>query len=206
MLGITAILAWVIKAIYHIVKVVLYIVAYLLLYFGLWIPAIYMLICGILMLTGGLDLAVLNSNTILFYIGLAITLTGSLIISIRNLIVKPVKQIAESNKAKRELQAKKDASKRQKMYEKNPEKYFRKYEGGMPHKSHPYYDPNISRKGFVPPKIYRSKNNPTILIHEYENHFKVFRDYPNGDFKLIDIREKPQDFERDGKRYGKRRK
>ena len=110
MLGITAILAWVIKAIYHIVKVVLYIVAYLLLYFGLWIPAIYMLICGILMLTGGLDLAVLNSNTILFYIGLAITLTGSLIISIRNLIVKPIKQIAESNKAKRELQAKKDAS------------------------------------------------------------------------------------------------
>jgi len=33
----------------------------------------------------------------------------------------------------------------------------------MPHKSHPYYDPNIDRKGFVPPKVYRSKNNQTII-------------------------------------------
>ena len=78
MLGITAILAWVIKAIYKVVKVVLYCLAYILLYFGLWIPAIYMLICGILMLTGGLNLSIINANTILFYIGLAVTLIGSL--------------------------------------------------------------------------------------------------------------------------------
>lgn len=204
MLGITAILAWVIKAIYKVVKVVLYCLAYILLYFGLWIPAIYMLICGILMLTGGLNLSIINANTILFYIGLAVTLIGSLIISVRNLIIKPIKQIIESEKAKRELQERKDASKRQKMYEKKPIKYFKKYEGGMPHKSHPYYDPNISRKGFIPPKVYRSRNNPSIIVHEYINHFKVFQEYKNGDFRLIDVKEKPQNFEEENKQHGKK--
>lgn len=204
-LGLTAIFAWIIKAVIKIAKILLHVIAYMLLYFGLWIPAIYMIICGILMLTGGLNISVLDTNTILFYIGLALTLIGSLIISVRNLIVKPIKQIIESEKAKRELQQRKDADKRQKMYEKKPVKYFKKYEGGMPHKSHPYYDPNISRKGFIPPKVYRSNNNPSIIIHEYHNHFKVFQEYTNGDFKLIDVKEKPLNYEKDGKRYGKRK-
>ena len=91
------------------------------------------------------------------------------------------------------------------MYEKKPVKYFKKYEGGMPHKSHPYYDPSISRKGFIPPKVYRLNNNPSIIIHEYHNHFKVFQEYTNGDFKLIDVKEKPLNYEKDGKRYGKRK-
>lgn len=203
MFGIIAILAWIGKAIYHIAKFLLTIIANLLFYFGLWIPAIYMIICGILMLTGSLDPTVLSTNTILFYIGLALTLIGSVIITVRNLIVKPIHQMLESGRAKRELKERKLAEKKQKLYEKNPVKYFKKYEGGMPHKSHPYYNPNISRKGFVPPKIYRSKNNPSIIVHEYANHFDVFQEYPNGSFRLIDVREKPVYYKEDGKN-GKR--
>lgn len=184
----------------------LYVLAHILVYFGLWIPAIYMFICGILMLTDNLDITVINANTIIFYIGLAVTLAGSLVISIRNLIIKPINQFLESERAKKELRDRKEADKRQKLYEKNPTKYFRKYEGGMPHKSHPYYDPNIDRKGFIPPKVYRSNNNPSIIIHEYSNHFKVFQEYSDGSYRLIDVKEIPLDFKEDGKkRHGKRK-
>lgn len=203
MVSIFAILIWIGKTIYKIVKLVLVLIANILFYFGLWIPAIYLLICGILMLTGGLNISVLNTNTILFYVGLGLTLIGSLIITIRNLIVKPIRQVLESNRAKRELQMRKLEQKKQKMYEKNPIKYFKKYEGGMPHKSHPYYNPNIDRKGFTPPKVYRSRNNASIIVHEYPTHFNVFQEYKNGDFKLIDVKEKPQNFKESKKRNGK---
>lgn len=203
MLGALAILAWIVKAIYKIVKVALYCLANILLYFGLWIPAIYMVICGVLMLTGGINLSIVNVNTILFYVGLGMTLLGSVIISVRNLIVKPIRQMIESERAKKELAERKLEDKKQKLYEKNPIKYFKKYEGGMPHKSHPYYDQSISRKGFYPPKVYRSSNNPSIIIHEYRTHFKVFKEYPNGDFQMIDIKDKPKDFKEGKKGYGK---
>ncbi len=202
MFGLTAILAWIIKAIYNIVKIFMYIIAHVLAYFGLWIPAVYMIICGILMLTTGLDIRVINVNSILFYIGLGLTLLGSLIISIRHMIITPIHQVIESEKAKKELRDRKESEKKQKLYERNPAKYFTKYEGGMPHKSHPVYDPEIDRKGFVPPDVYRSKNDPTIIIHEYSTHFKVFKEYSNGDVKLIDIKEKSFNKE-DKKRHGK---
>lgn len=196
MFKITAILFLVFKAIYKIVCAVLYVLAHILLYFGLWIPAIYMIIAGILMLTGGLDITTINVNSIIFYIGLALTLIGSLIITIRHLIIKPIRQMLESERAKRELWERKENEKKQRLYEKKPIKYFKKYEGGMPHKSHPYYDPNIDRKGFIPPKVYRSSKNPSIIIHEYSNHFKVFQEYPNGDFKMIDVKDKPQNIDK----------
>lgn len=196
MFKITAILFLVFKAIYKIVCAVLYVLAHILVYFGLWIPAVYMIIAGILMLTGGLDITTININSIIFYIGLALTLIGSLIITIRHLIIKPIRQMLESERAKRELWERKENEKKQRLYEKKPIKYFKKYEGGMPHKSHPYYDPNIDRKGFIPPKVYRSSKNPSIIIHEYSNHFKVFQEYPNGDYKMIDVKDKPQNTER----------
>ena len=196
MFKITAILFLVFKAIYKIVCAVLYVLAHILVYFGLWIPAIYMIIAGILMLTGGLDITTINVNSIIFYIGLALTLIGSLIITIRHLIIKPIRQMLESERAKRELWERKENEKKKRLYEKKPIKYFKKYEGGMPHKSHPYYDPNIDRKGFIPPKVYRSSKNPSIIIHEYSNHFKVFQEYPNGDYKMIDVKDKPQNTER----------
>ncbi len=196
MFKITAILFLVFKAIYKIVCAVLYVLAHILVYFGLWIPTVYMIIAGILMLTGGLDITTININSIIFYIGLALTLIGSLIITIRHLIIKPIRQMLESERAKRELWERKENEKKQRLYEKKPIKYFKKYEGGMPHKSHPYYDPNIDRKGFIPPKVYRSSKNPSIIIHEYSNHFKVFQEYPNGDYKMIDVKDKPQNTER----------
>lgn len=196
MFKITAILFLVFKAIYKIVCAILYVLAHILVYFGLWIPAVYMIIAGILMLAGGLDITTININSIIFYIGLALTLIGSLIITIRHLIIKPIRQMLESERAKRELWERKENEKKQRLYEKKPIKYFKKYEGGMPHKSHPYYDPNIDRKGFIPPKVYRSSKNPSIIIHEYSNHFKVFQEYPNGDYKMIDVKDKPQNTER----------
>ncbi len=152
MVGFTAILLVIAKAIYKIVKFALNILAHIFVYFGLWIPGIYLLICSILILTGGLDPKVINTNSIIFYIGLAITMLGSLIITVRHLIIQPIHQVLESERAKRELWERKEKEKRQKLYEKNPIKYFKKYEGGMPHKSHPYYDP-LSHQKFIAQKI-----------------------------------------------------
>lgn len=208
MLGLGAIITLIFKAIYKFFYFLVVIIAHLLLYFGLWIPTLYMIICGILMLTGGLDLAVMSTNTIIFYIGLALTLLGSVIISIRNLILKPISELVATQKAKKQLKQIKEENKKQELYKKNPAKYFVKYEGQLPHKSHPVYTQERSdRENFAPPLIYRSNNNPEIIIHEYKSHFKVFKEYPNGEIKLIDIKEKPEDFDEEKpKKHAKRTK
>lgn len=96
-------------------------------------------------------------------------------------------------KAKKEFKQKQEEVKKQKLYEKDPAKYFMKYEGELPHQSHPAYTHDKSeRKQYAPPLVYRSQNNNSIIIHEYETHFDVFREYSNGEIQLIDVKEKPQ--------------
>lgn len=192
-MGFVAFMTLVMKSIFKVLHFIIVLIANLLVYFGLWIPFVYLIICGILMLVGDLNISVMNTNTIIFYTGLALTLLGSLVITIRHLIIIPLNQFMDYRKAKKEFKEKQNEIKKQKLYEKNPAKYFMKYEGKLPHESHPAYTYNENeRKQYAPPLVYRSRNNKNIIIHEYETHFDVFREYANGELQLIDVKEKPQ--------------
>ena len=181
------------KTIMKVLQVISLILLNLIVYFGLWIPLIYMIISGILMLTGGLDLTVMNSNTVIFYCGLSLCFVGSIIITIRHLIVTPIKEMMDVSEARRKIKDKADLEREKKLYHSDPGKYFIKYEGQMPHDSHPmYYQTKKERIKNPPPMIYRSNVDAKIIVHEYANHFEIFRDN-HGKYERIDIREKPNE-------------
>lgn len=203
-LGFAVILTGIVKAIYKVLEVVAIIILELLVYFGLWIPTVYMIITGICMLTGNLDLSQYNVSTIIFYIGLALCLLGSLVITIRHLIINPIGDIIEERKVKKQFKHNQELEKQRMMYENDPAKYYAKYEGQAPHPSHPVYrqDKN-ERKENHPPLVYRSNVDPSIIVHEYKDYFEVYREDPHGNVARIDIREKLIE---DGKTKKKKRK
>lgn len=205
--GLGLILSTIVKFIFRFLELLFTIIASLLLYFGLWIPVLYLAITGIFMLLGGIDLNVLNTNTVLFYIGLVLSLIGSVVITIRHLIIKPLNEVIKTRQAKNELKKRRELLKEKKLYQKDPAKYFVKYEGGLPHPSHPvYYQSDRERREQTPPLVYRSNVDPSIIVHEYSSHFEVFREYPNGKIVKIDIKEKPQEIKDKKKSKWKKKK
>lgn len=190
-LGFAVILTGIVRAIYKVLEVVAIIILELLVYFGLWIPTVYMIITGICMLTGNLDLSQYNVSTIIFYIGLALCLLGSLVITIRHLILNPISQIIDERKIKKEFKHNQEIEKQKMLYEKDPAKYYAKYEGQAPHPSHPVYrQDQKERRENMPPIVYRSNVNPSIIVHEYKDYFDVYREDSHGNVVRIDIREK----------------
>ena len=183
------------KTIMTVLHILALVIINLLVYFGLWIPLIYMIITGILMLTGGLNLSVIDTNTIIFYCGLALCFVGSIIITIRHLIVMPLKEMMNISDAKKKIKDKKELDKQRRLYMSDPAKYFIKYEGEMPHDSHPVYlQSKKERATSLPPVVYKSNVDQSIIIHEYSNHYEVYREQ-NGRCTRIDIKEKPKEEE-----------
>lgn len=187
--GIGLILSALVKAIIKIIDALFTLIANLLLYFGLWIPFVYMLFACGLLIWGGLDLKVAGVERNLFYFGLSLALLGSLIITIRNLFVVPIKDFAKYKQAKRDYRKKQDEKKKQELYKKNPSKYFIKYEGAMPPKEHPVYGTSAKERDRIPPLIYRSNQDPRLIIHEFDDRFEIFRE-DNGRIYLIDTKSK----------------
>ncbi len=205
LLGFGVFMSALMKTIMTILHIIALIVVNLLVYFGLWIPLVYMIITGILMLGGGLDLAVLDTNTILFYCGLALCFAGSIVITIRHLIIMPLKDMMNISDAKKKIKEKKQLEKQRKLYMSDPAKYFIKYEGEMPHDSHPVYlQTKKERANTLPPIVYRSNVDQSIIVHEYSNHFEVFREY-NGKCTRIDIKEKPKEDEKKHKKHSSKK-
>ena len=195
LLGFGVFMTALMKTIIKVFQIVILVTLNLAVYFGLWIPIVYMIICGILMLTGGLDLTIMDTNTILFYCGLALCLAGSVVISIRHLLIIPIKEMINVSDAKNKIKDKQELDKKRKLYIANPAKYFIKYEGEMPHDSHPVYlQSKKERENTPPPLIYRSNVDTSIVIHEYSNHYEIYREV-NGNCERIDIKEKPREDE-----------
>lgn len=192
--GIAAFLAATVKILYKILEIIVLTVFSLLVYFGLWIPVLYLCITGIFIIMGSIDLTTINTNSILFFIGLSLTLLGSLIITVRHLIINPISDIIKTRKSKQEFKKIQQTERERMMYEKDPAKYFAKYEGGPPHHSHPVYrQDREQRHDNPPPLVYHSNVDPSLIIHEYSHHFEIFREDNNGRMHRIDIREKPRD-------------
>lgn len=187
--GIGLIFSFIIKIALRVFDVLMYIIADLLIYFGLWIPSLYMLITGGFMLFGNLDITVPSVPTVLFYVGLSLALIGSIIITVRNMILKPLKDHIKYRAVRKEYKRNQAELKRKEMYQKHPDKYFAKYEEEAPPLDHPVYNSTRKTRTTLPHKTYRSKQDPTLIIHEYDEKYIIYKDC--GDhFYQIDEKKK----------------
>lgn len=83
----------VIKLVFKLIWVIVKVLATLFLFFGLYIPLFYSVFGIILLATTDFTLGVMGTDQVLFYIGLGLCGVASVIITIRNLIVRPFSAI-----------------------------------------------------------------------------------------------------------------
>lgn len=134
------------KTIGSVVNFLLHVIAYIMLFLGLYIPLLY-LIYG-LIISGVFKFELFNIGNLysnLYVWGLGLSFVVSLIISVRNIFLKPASKIAE----KLSLKSTKNARKN-KIY--GEKRHFDDY-----------------------PLIYESQVHSGVIVHEYEEYFDLFR-------------------------------
>lgn len=202
LLGIGLIMSTLFKAIYRLSKVIIMAIAHVLLYFGLWVPSIYMIVALIPIIKFDLDITVMSVDSFIFYLGLVLSLVAAIALSIRNMVVKPVKDLINYKKRKIEFRSRKELAKRRELYRKNPGKYFAIYGEALPHTDSELLQLSQKERGELPyetPQIYRSNVNYDIIIHEYSEYFDVFRDM--GDhIEYIERKKKPKKVQKKSKK------
>ena len=146
-----------VKILYWILKAIVTLLGKILVFFGLYIPGIYLIFGAILTKFSVLSFSVQDTRLNLFILGLILCVVCALIITVRNILVKPFKTALTNlkNDAKKEF-----VDNRPKMKKSSTDK---------PRRHAEYY-----------PLVYRSQIYPDITVHEYEDRFELFRDTPNG--------------------------
>ena len=92
--GIGAGIVAILTIFWKVIKFVAEVIAKLIIYLGLWAPLLYLAYGGILMLIyKDFHMFSMDTNSIIYFVGLILCLIISLIITIKNLIVKPFKKI-----------------------------------------------------------------------------------------------------------------
>lgn len=140
-------------------------------YIGAHFPALYSLLIGCMVWSDNLDLKVKNEILVLVIVGFVLSLICNLIIFFKNVIIEPMYFLYDFKNERRLLKSEKAARRERNKQIKNPDY--------MPPKA---YNP-------VYPIIYRSQVNPNIVIREYHDIYKVYREQSDG-FYLIDIKRK----------------
>lgn len=167
------------KGLIKLVNVVITIIARIMLLLGLWVPFFYIVISVIIMLSFKTNILSMAGYNYLYIIGLILCIIISIIITIRNLLLKPIKELINYRKVQLEYDKRKAEAREKRLYEKNPKKYFAT-KGKLPDEYSEYYN----KKGKITnidelPKIYRSEINNDIIIHEYKDKFEVFLEKEN---------------------------
>lgn len=179
-LTLSASLITLLKGIVKLVNVIITIIARIMLLLGLWVPFIYIVISIILMLAFKTNILNMTGYNYLYIIGLILCIVISVIITIRNLLLRPIKELINYRKVQLEYDKRKEDARQKRLYEKNPKRYFAT-KGKLPDVDSEYYN---GRKGKITnieelPKIYRSEINSDIIIHEYKDKFEVFLEKGN---------------------------
>lgn len=178
-LTLSASLITLLKGLIKLVNVIITIIARIMLLLGLWVPFFYIVISIILMLSFKTNILSMTGYNYLYIIGLILCIIISVIITIRNLLLKPIKELINYRKVQLEYDKRKAEAREKRLYEKNPKRYFAT-KGKLPDEDSEYYN----KKGKVTnidelPKIYRSEINNEIIIHEYKDKFEVFLEKEN---------------------------
>lgn len=178
-LTLSASLITLLKGLIKLVNVIITIIARIMLLLGLWVPFFYIVISVILMLSFKTNILSMTGYKYLYIIGLILCIIISVIITVRNLLLKPIKELINYRKVQLEYDKRKAEAREKKLYEKNPKRYFAT-KGKLPDEDSEYYN----KKGKITnidelPKIYRSEINNDIIIHEYKDKFEVFLEKEN---------------------------
>lgn len=178
-LTLSASLITLLKGLIKLVNVIITIIARIMLLLGLWVPFFYIVISIIIMLSFKTNILSMTGYNYLYIIGLILCIIISVIITIRNLLLKPIKELINYRKVQLEYDKRKAEAREKRLYEKNPKRYFAT-KGKLPDEDSEYYN----KKGKVTnidelPKIYRSEINNEIIIHEYKDKFEVFLEKEN---------------------------
>lgn len=178
-LTLSASLITLLKGLIKLVNVIITIIARIMLLLGLWVPFFYIVISIIIMLSFKTNILSMTGYNYLYIIGLILCIIISVIITIRNLLLKPIKELINYRKVQLEYDKRKAEAREKRLYEKNPKRYFAT-KGKLPDEESEYYN----KKGKITnidelPKIYRSEINNEIIIHEYKDKFEVFLEKEN---------------------------
>lgn len=163
---IITIIFFIIKILYWLLKAIVIILGDILIFFGLYIPGLYLLFGATL--SRYLDFSMINPGTdrTLFFVGLGLCLVCAVIITIRNLIIKPFKTVFGNfkDKAKKEIVESRPKLKDSKL----------KKDKDKPRRGKDI--PEEKPQDIQYPLVYKSKIYPEITVYEYEDRFELFRD------------------------------
>ena len=149
-------LMFVIKLLWWIFKSVVHVLGEIIVFFGLYVPGLYLLFGAVLSKFLGFSMVDASVDRTLFFWGLFLCLVCSVIITIRKLIIAPFKTAFGNFKSNTK---------------KRIENTKPRYEQSEPPRrtSEPYA-----------PLVYQSRTYPEITVHEYPDRFELFRDEHNG--------------------------
>lgn len=151
-----------VKILYWILKAIITLLGKILVFFGLYIPGVYLLLGAVLTKFSVFSFSVLDTRLNLFILGLILCVVCAIIISVRNLIVKPFATVVKNFG--------KDAKKE---FVDNRPKIKKNAKDNPRREQTPY------------PLVYRSQIYPDITVHEYEDRFDLYRDEKNGKIKFF---------------------
>lgn len=179
-------MATILKLIFYTISTAIKLIANIMVFFGLYVPFFYLIYIEMLILFAGFTIIPYNANVGLFVFGLVLCFFCSLIITVRNLIVKPIRAVFGRDD--------KEYSERHPIKRRPP----MPYQGGEFPRPRREYEPSRSRQyGYLRidspreymdkldsyyerPDVYRSEVNPELIVYEYYNRFDLYRH--NGDF------------------------
>ena len=144
------VLLGVLKLLFTVIKQFVRVTANVLVYFGLYVPFFYLLWGVVLSVLGAFSFAAISINSILFYVGLALCLGVSVCIFVRNYGRKPMSAAWQGSGTAIRSAA-------------------------NPLRRHPARKRQVDAAD-RPMYVYYSEDNPTLLIHEYSDHFDVYID------------------------------
>ncbi len=110
-----------IKLFFKLLKSVIQVLSGLIVFLGLYIPLFYVFFGLILLITTDFSFGGTGTDQILFYVGLGLSCIAALIISIRNLLVRPISSVFSSFRREEEPERRRSSP---------PDRRFRRYEDG----------------------------------------------------------------------------
>lgn len=183
-------LATILKLVFYIVSTAIKLIANIMVFFGLYVPFFYLIYGELLILFAGFTITPYTSNLGLFLFGLVICMFCSIIITIRNMIIKPVKAVFGRNDKNYQID-----------YDRRPIRRpppIRYYGGDYPRPKRYLPPPRRSEqygyltidspteyidrfdKYYEHPEIYRSEVNQDLIIYEYSDRFEIYEHNGNN--------------------------
>lgn len=150
---------FVLKILWWILKSVVHVLGEIIVFFGLYVPGLYLIFGATLSKFTGFDLTIASVDRTLFFWGLFLCLVCSAIITIRKLIIAPFKTAFSNFRSRTK----------------------KRVVGSKPQYA-PSYDNDKPRRdtNYIAPLVYRSRTYPEITVHEYPDRFELFRDSGDG--------------------------